>query len=149
MGSLLIMFSVGVPKSDLLAMQTLLHEQGLLIFDDPPGRLSNGASTKTVCKHVHVPGMGPEIDISPIGINKGSAIMKLLADTRSTLGIEPVQNEEIAVFGDAANDVELFGRKRNSAGTGLEPLEFNHRPGIRVAMPWADDRLLVEDANVR
>ena len=105
---------------------------------------------------------------------------------------------QIAVFGDAGNDIELFGMKRDRAGEALVgrclsltfhcvitscpclfhclstasfldlplryhglslsfsvplnclqvPLGLDFRPAIRVAMPWANDRLLLEDANI-
>ena len=38
-------------------------------------------------KHVHVPGLGPEIDISPSGVNKGSAIITLMKDAEAHLGV--------------------------------------------------------------
>ena len=52
------------------------------------------------------------------------------------------------MFGDAGNDIELFGMKRDRTGTALEPLGLDFRPSIRVAMPWANDQLLLQDANV-
>ena len=101
-----------------------------------------------MCKHVHVPGLGPEIDISPIGVNKGSAIKVLLQDTEGHLGVSSDgSGADIAVFGDAGNDIELFGMKRDQTGGMLEPLGLDFRPAVRVAMPWANDELLLGDAN--
>ena len=130
-----------------LDTQSWLHAATLLQFDDAAARLSNGEGEGVVCKHVHVPGLGPEIDISPSGVNKGSAIMKLLAATAEHLCVE-ASDREIAVFGDAGNDIELFGMKRDRTGDALEPLGLNYRPAIRCAMPWANDELLLADANV-
>jgi hypothetical protein len=53
-----------------LDTQSWLHESNMLQFDDAATRLSNGEGEGVVCKHVHVPGLGPEIDISPSGVNK-------------------------------------------------------------------------------
>ena len=130
-----------------LDTQAWLHAAALLDFDDATTRLSNGEGPGVVCKHVHVPGLGPEIDISPSGVNKGSAIMKLLAGAAQHLGVE-ASDSEIAVFGDAGNDIELFGMKRDRSGDALEPLGLSYRPAIRCAMPWANDDLLRGDANV-
>eukprot|EP01052_Picozoa_sp_SAG31_P010013 SAG31_NODE_536_length_14340_cov_9.449196_14_plen_197_part_00 len=52
------------------------------------------------------------------------------------------------MFGDAGNDIELFGMKRDGTGAGLLPLGLDFRPSVRVAMPWANDNLLLKDANV-
>ena len=46
-----------------------------------------------------------------------------MADTMRHLGVTcSADGSEVAVFGDAGNDVELFGMKRSKAGTELEPL---------------------------
>ena len=67
-----------------------------------------------------------------------------------------VPNEAIAVFGDAGNDIELFGMQRSKHGYELEPLVITgsipsasgppYRPAVRVAMPWANDALLIKDS---
>jgi hypothetical protein len=85
--SLLIMLPTGTGTDRLLAVQQWLQGAGLLRFSDAGGRKSNGEGEGVVCKHVHVPGLGPEIDVSPAGVNKGSAIMKLMADTVMHLGV--------------------------------------------------------------
>lgn len=153
-GSSILSFLMLLPKDtstdDLLAMQSWLQEADLLQFTSPKERCSNGAGKGVICKHVHVPGIGPEIDISPSGVNKGSAIALMLKDANSSLGVDVDHHEghSVAVFGDAGNDVELFGMRRDSAGSALEPLGLGYRPQIRVAMPWANDELLLKDANV-
>jgi hypothetical protein len=73
--------------------------------------------------------------------------MKLFATSMEHLGVE-AKDSEIAVFGDAGNDIELFGMKRDRSGEALEPLGLNYRPAIRCAMPWANDELLLADSNV-
>lgn len=135
-------------EESLIGLQKWLHECQLLSFAEPQ-RKSSGRSDIAVCKHVQVPGIGPEIDISPLGVNKGSAMVKLLADPEGNLGVAAAGSDALAVFGDAANDVELFGMARNAAGTELEPLAQGYRPAIRVAMPWANDDLLLKDSNVQ
>ena len=52
------------------------------------------------------------------------------------------------MFGDGGNDVELFGMQRTPNGSSLIKLDTGFRPAIRVAMPWANDHLLKEDANI-
>lgn len=147
--SFLVLLPVNTAQNDLLNMQSWFQDQGLLTFAEPAKRCSNGEGQGVVCKHVHVPGIGPEIDISPSGVNKGSAIAKLLADVRGNLGVDADgTGEQVAVFGDAANDVELFGMRRDATGEALEPLGLGYRPAVRVAMPWANDRLLTADANI-
>ena len=153
--SLLILTPQGFSQEGLLSLQAWLGEAGLLTFA-AAGGLSNGEGDGCVCKHVHVPGMGPEIDVSPAGVNKGSAILKLLDDPLRHLGVDcNADGSDIAVFGDAGNDVELFGMKRDATGQALEPLypdtggaEIKYRPAIRCAMPWANDPLLIADSNV-
>lgn len=142
-------------KEVLLNAQAWLHESALLEFGEPCRLSSGGPSSnfEVICKHVHVPGIGPEIDISPVGVNKGSAIVAYL---ESEFKDAFVPNEAIAVFGDAGNDVELFGMKRFADGSRLEPLfddktgiggrYAGYRPSVRVAMPWANDELLTKDA---
>jgi len=162
--SFLIMFPRNTTTNALLFAQSWLHENELVRYPCPGERKSNGQpseSFEVVCKHVHVPGIGPEIDFSPAGVNKGSAIIKMLRNPRD-LGLEDLhmkdllknENMAIAVFGDAGNDIELFGMRRTVSGDQLEPLEHIpdvgvYRPGIRVSMPWANDELLVGDANIR
>eukprot|EP00392_Amoebophrya_sp_AT5.2_P015112 g15303.t1 len=184
--SLVILFPDGasdeVRKRRQLAAQRFLEGKQLLRFGDgvAAGQLANGVGEKVVCKHVHVPGIGPEIDISPTGVNKGTAVTKYLAWRRSDVASrKPHSRPEspkaatgsrqeglgIAVFGDAGNDLELFGVKRAGSGAGqaLVPLfggggveeaegaeveEKNFRPIIRAAMPWANDALLLQDANI-
>eukprot|EP00662_Eupelagonemidae_sp_cell21_P034352 gene34352-22194_t len=70
----------GAEPAELLRLQQWLHSADLLRFDDP--------GDGVVCKHVHVPGLGPEVDISPAGVNKGSAIATLLRDAAATLGVD-------------------------------------------------------------
>jgi hydroxymethylpyrimidine pyrophosphatase-like HAD family hydrolase len=135
------------PEPRLLDAQAWLDRNGLLTFADAERALTNGgpsAAFAVVCKHVHVPGIGPEIDISPVGVNKGSAIVTYLQAQFASA----VPNEHIAVFGDAGNDIELFGMKRTKSGADLEPLfeQLQYRPVVRVAMPWANDELLVRDS---
>ena len=144
-------------KRMLMDVQSWLDKSGLLSFDDASRSLSNGtpsADFSVVCKHVHVPGIGPEVDISPVGINKGSAIVAFL---EAEFGSRVVPNSAMAVFGDAGNDVELFGMKRTVDGSTLEPLFADsgsgsysaYRPSMRVSMPWANDALLMADATVQ
>lgn len=142
--SLVLLLPTGTDSAALLAAQSWLQEQGLLSFASTT-QLSNGTPSSrfaVICKHVHVPGIGPEIDMSPAGVNKGAAIRHYLDHVA-----EEFENDNIAVFGDAGNDLELFGRRRGSDGQ-LEPLpEFpGFRPALRVAMPWANDDLLLKDA---
>ena len=146
--SLLMLCPLDCGEGDLLRLQQWLQRCGLLHFDDAGGKKASGEGDGVVCKHVHVPGLGPEIDISPVGVNKGSAIAKMLSDTEQHLGVACHGSHQIAVFGDAGNDIELFGMKRDRTGAALEPLGLDFRPAIRVAMPWANDALLLEDANV-
>lgn len=161
--SFLWLFPKSTMTNSLLLGQSWLHENGLVQFSGASERKSNGQPSKNfkvVCKHVHVPGIGPEIDFSPAGVNKGSAIIKMLRKPMD-LGLKDLQmkdllvreNMAIAVFGDAGNDIELFGMKRTIGGDQLEPLEHAtsggvYRPGIRVSMPWANDKLLLADANM-
>lgn len=148
--SLVIFTRPETSEQELLDLQQWLQTNELLQFGDATKLLSNGTGPGVVCKHLHVPGLGPEIDISPAGINKGSAISRLLTNPLESLGVNcSAGGSEIAVFGDAGNDVELFGMKRNATGTALEPLGPDFRPSIRVAMPWANDGLLIQDANVQ
>jgi hypothetical protein len=162
------------PKNrDLLEVQTWLHGEGLIGFPTSEGfrvpqrKLSSGAKGllgyDVVCKHVHVPGLGPEIDVSPAGVNKGSAMLRLMENPVETLGIDfggeaasgrNNVGSTMAVFGDAANDVELFGMRRSPSGNKLEPLPGTEesksffRPPVRCAMSWANDTLLMRDATV-
>eukprot|EP00927_Polykrikos_kofoidii_P010730 TRINITY_DN14525_c0_g1_i1.p1 TRINITY_DN14525_c0_g1~~TRINITY_DN14525_c0_g1_i1.p1 ORF type:complete len:312 (+),score=60.53 TRINITY_DN14525_c0_g1_i1:316-1251(+) len=147
--SFLILMPMNTTEGDLLALQGWLQSTDLLRFSDATGRCSNAAGDGVVGKHVHVPGIGPEFDISPAGVNKGSAIAKILQDVQGNLGVESEgTGDDVAVFGDAGNDIELFGMMRNASGDALEPLGLGFRPALRVAMPWANDQLLLQDANV-
>ncbi|CAD7974953.1 unnamed protein product [Amoebophrya sp. A25] len=163
--SLLILFPDGLEPAErtsrLLRAQTFLDNKKLLQFPAAKTELGNGRGSTVVCKHVHVPGIGPEIDISPAGVNKGSAIRAFLEDFYHGAGKLP-DNDAIAVFGDAGNDLELFGIKRLHMAPGhceenseptihvmpVAPLfeDYDYRPSIRVAMPWANDELLMEEA---
>jgi len=161
--SFLMLFPRNTTTDTLLFAQSWLHENKLVRYLGAGEKKSNGQPSKSfevVCKHVHVPGIGPEIDFSPAGVNKGSAIIKMLRNPRD-LGLGDLhmkdllvnENMAIAVFGDAGNDIELFGMKRTVSGDRLEPLEHTpdcgvYRPGIRVSMPWANDKLLIADANI-
>ena len=130
---------------ELLRLQHWLHGADLLRFDDP-GRKSNGEAATVVCKHVHVPGLGPEVrrprlpsarrptpcsgrhaapcsgrraapcssvarrgaltaaaaavqvDISPVGVNKGSAIKVLLQDLEAHLGVRLAVGETVILL---------------------------------------------------
>jgi len=147
--SFLIMFPNPTDEDVLLQMQQWLNQHELLRFPNGGATKCNGLTEEVCSKHVHVPGLGPEIDITPVGVNKGSSIAKLMEDTKGHLGVEFVDGDGIAVFGDAGNDIELFGRQRSEDGQTLEPLKgVNFRPQIRVAMPWANDPLLKLDANI-
>jgi len=147
--SFLVMFPDPSDEDVLLQMQQWLDKHDLLKFPNGGVTKCNGLTEEVCSKHVHVPGLGPEIDITPVGVNKGSSIAKLLEDTKGHLGVEVGPDDGIAVFGDAGNDIELFGRQRSLDGQTLEPLKgVNFRPQIRVAMPWANDPLLMHDANI-
>eukprot|EP00656_Telonema_subtile_P036366 TRINITY_DN40350_c0_g1_i1.p1 TRINITY_DN40350_c0_g1~~TRINITY_DN40350_c0_g1_i1.p1 ORF type:complete len:363 (+),score=68.13 TRINITY_DN40350_c0_g1_i1:146-1234(+) len=146
--SLLVLFPEGTTDAQLIETQQWLTSKGLFEFPDSARKGSGVLGDQACCKHVHVPGLGPEIDISPLGVNKGSAITVLLEDAKTHLEVDYQGNHQIAVFGDAGNDIELFGMRQNSDGTGLEPLANGFRPVVRVAMPWANDALLTKDANV-
>lgn len=145
------------PKSfndaNMLELQTFLHAEDLVCFRDPeaettggggPGiagaqRLVSGEPTANfhvVAKHVHVPGMGPEIDIVPGNTNKGTGVLSYIAHCAGTTSLEK-DTLEVAVFGDAGNDIELFG---SSDGT--------FRPAVRVAMPWTNAPRLMQDATI-
>jgi len=88
------------------------------------------------CKHVHASKhIGPEIDISPTGINKGSAVIAYLENAFAT--DERPMNQHIAAFGDALNDMELF------AFPTRQPI---HRPIVRVAMPGRSHEAIETDA---
>ncbi|CAD7925917.1 unnamed protein product [Amoebophrya sp. A120] len=123
----------------LLRAQAFLQAEGILDFGQHGAeRLGNGVGEGVVCKHVHVyqgyPGIGPEIDISPDGVNKGSAIRKFL---EAGAGENTGTAKTVAVFGDAGNDLELFGVKRGPSAELLPLFQdgFDYRPKIRVAMP--------------
>jgi hydroxymethylpyrimidine pyrophosphatase-like HAD family hydrolase len=73
-------------------------------------RRSNGdiGRLRMVCKSlIASSAIGPEIDMSPYGINKGSAVVEYL--NTAFVGTERPRNENIAACGDAKNDLELFG----------------------------------------
>eukprot|EP00658_Telonema_sp_P-2_P017899 TRINITY_DN16992_c0_g1_i3.p1 TRINITY_DN16992_c0_g1~~TRINITY_DN16992_c0_g1_i3.p1 ORF type:complete len:382 (+),score=84.93 TRINITY_DN16992_c0_g1_i3:199-1344(+) len=147
--SMLVMLPETSADPDLIRLQQWLQGQELLQFALVDRKCSGLNPGRVCCKHVHVPGIGPEIDISPVGVNKGSAIAELLTDAKAHLSVEYEGNHQLAVFGDAGNDVELFGMQRSSDGSELVPLGNGFRPEIRVAMPWANDLLLSKDANVQ
>jgi len=147
--SFLILFPNPAEEESLVLMQMWLNKHNLLTYANGGSSKSNGQAETVCSKHVHVPGLGPEIDITPVGVNKGSSIAKLLEDTKAHLGVEVGDGDGIAVFGDAGNDIELFGRQRSQDGQSLESLQgVDFRPQIRVAMPWANDPLLKLDANI-
>lgn len=82
----------------------------------------------------------PEMDITVGGVDKGSALCRLLRspELRSHLGeIEIDASRHVAVFGDAANDVPMF---RSVGGV---------RPALRVGMPHATHHELCASSNVR
>merc|ERR1712086_286326 len=120
--SVLLLLPEGISEQEILGLQQWLHRADLIHFTDGGAAKCSGEhqELQVCCKHVHVPGMGPEIEISPMGVNKGAAIMQLLKDTKSTLGVDwdaaADGGASIAVFGDARNDVELFGRQTSVDG---------------------------------
>eukprot|EP00746_Dinoflagellata_sp_MGD_P076366 gnl/MRDRNA2_/MRDRNA2_30760_c0_seq1.p1 gnl/MRDRNA2_/MRDRNA2_30760_c0~~gnl/MRDRNA2_/MRDRNA2_30760_c0_seq1.p1 ORF type:complete len:538 (-),score=118.06 gnl/MRDRNA2_/MRDRNA2_30760_c0_seq1:18-1430(-) len=174
--SFLILFAKGTTKApdarihewenEIVQVKRWLLKQGLMDFGESkasllerPGALE-AERFKVVCKNVHVPGMAPEIDVSPTGVNKGSAVMKFLEDFMKKRNAQ-VKNGHVAVFGDAENDIELFGKKKSSSGSTLvqhpdlylpqihaskedvhskKLIPFD--PAVKVAMPWANELLI-------
>ena len=81
------------------------------------------------------------MDISVGGVDKGAALARMLQapEVKALLGLsEPVDPvTQVAVFGDAANDVPMF-RSIGSA-----------QPALRVAMPHATEPELLQLATRR
>merc|ERR1712032_1756246 len=80
----------------------------------------------------------PEVDINVAGVDKGKALNRFLQHESilKHLGIDGVDPErQVAVFGDAANDVPMF---RDVGGS---------QPALRVRMPHSTDEDLAEIAN--
>lgn len=175
--SFLILFAKGATKNapdariqewenEMVQVKRWLRKKELMNFGEDNGSLLEKPGAleaehfKVVCKNVHVPGMAPEIDVSPAGVNKGSAVMKFLEDFMKKRNTQ-VKNEHIAVFGDAENDIELFGKRKCSSGSTLvqhpdlylpqiqsskEDVDCKKRipfdPVVKVAMPWANELLI-------
>merc|ERR1719433_172895 len=80
----------------------------------------------------------PEVDINVAGVDKGKALDRFLRHqgVLEHLGVDAVGPEEqLAVFGDAPNDVPMF---RDVGGS---------QPALRVRMPHSTDETLAELAN--
>jgi len=80
----------------------------------------------------------PEVDINVAGVDKGQALSRFLQHESilKHLGVDSINPEEqVAVFGDAPNDVPMF-----RAVDGLQP-------ALRVRMPHSTDKALGELAN--
>ncbi len=82
----------------------------------------------------------PEIDLNVAGADKGKALARFLKnkDVLKYLrysSIDPAS--QVAVFGDAANDVPMF----KAMG--------GERAGLRIHMPHADDLELIKNSNIK
>eukprot|EP01052_Picozoa_sp_SAG31_P010012 SAG31_NODE_536_length_14340_cov_9.449196_13_plen_265_part_00 len=106
---LLLPKTEGTDSAELLQVQQWLHANDLLHFEDALAKQSNGEGTSVVCKHVHVPGLGPEIDISPSGVNKvqcGCNVLRAICHPQS----HEWTNVGIGHQGAAAGCRATFGR---------------------------------------
>lgn len=103
--------------------QDWLVREGLFTFDEGSSEGKN-KRLRVVCRHVGAStAIGPEIDMSPSGVNKGSAVETFLARMNSEEKREYVENEDVAACGDADNDLALFGNRES------------YEPVVRLAMP--------------
>lgn len=122
-------------KPKQVAVQEAIHKYGL-------GNCSYVREHSRAGHGIHMTLMKdpwPEIDITVAGVDKGTALSRFLGD-RDILShlrqecIDP--GTQLAVFGDAPNDVPMF------KGVG------DAQPGLRVRMPFADDTALIENSNM-
>jgi hypothetical protein len=106
--------------------QDWLVREGLFTFDEGSSEGKN-EGLRVVCRHVGASNaIGPEIDMSPLGVNKGSAVETFLARMnrgKKRESVRYVGNENVAACGDADNDLALFGDGAS------------YQPVVRLAMP--------------
>lgn len=128
-------------KTKKLLAQKYLSDIGVLEFEnlDEPSACRGKDGFGVEGKWVFVPGLGNDLCLSPTGVDKGSAVRALLRSFSQNRG-GALRNDQLAVFGDAQNDVELFGTTMtvpsSNNGNTLED-GTAYRPAVRVAMPDA------------